>query len=259
MDKYPVIYHDAAQPDKSSKYLVLHEVISRHNNNYQGRDQWRQYRGIITWNPLIHNDNKDTLNMVFCNQYMNMYVERTDNYILFEDRPNELCAIYGSPASVDTPIMMARYDVPLSLSRQGLQFDAYGTIPPTNRPEFRNKWKDHYRGAIPIWSKNTVLKDYRFSMAFENSRDPYYAAGWVTEKIYDCLGSGTIPIYWGASNITDIIPSEIFIDYREFESDLYQYLTQTPHSVFSKMSRNGLDFFDSVNFAKYLEVFESLC
>ena len=41
------------------------------------------------------------------------------------------------------------------------------------------------------------LKDYRFCIAMEND----YANNYFTEKLLDCMLSGTIPIYHGCKNI----------------------------------------------------------
>ncbi len=71
----------------------------------------------------------------------------------------------------------------------------------------------HYKGAPS--DKLEILKNYKFSICYENMRD---IKGYITEKIFDCFAVGTIPIYWGASNITDYIPKECFIDRRDFGS-----------------------------------------
>lgn len=55
------------------------------------------------------------------------------------------------------------------------------------------------RGINPINSKLSGLKDYYYSVAMENAQLPSY----FTEKIIDCFLSGTIPIYYGCSNIKD--------------------------------------------------------
>lgn len=47
--------------------------------------------------------------------------------------------------------------------------------------------------------KIDALKDYMFSFAMEND----YYASYFTEKLHDCLLTGTIPIYLGAPNIGD--------------------------------------------------------
>ena len=40
----------------------------------------------------------------------------------------------------------------------------------------------------------------------------------MTEKILDCMASHTIPVYYGCSNIADLVPADCFIDYRAFGS-----------------------------------------
>jgi hypothetical protein len=71
--------------------------------------------------------------------------------------------------------------------------------------------------------KSTILKQYKFSICYENARD---IPGYITEKIFDCFFSGCVPVYWGAPNITDYIPEGTFIDRRKFHSypALFEYL-----------------------------------
>jgi hypothetical protein len=62
------------------------------------------------------------------------------------------------------------------------------------------KYKNNFdsilgRGYNPIIYKLEGLKDYRFSVIIENATDTF------TEKLIDCLITGTIPIYYGPSNI----------------------------------------------------------
>ena len=70
-----------------------------------------------------------------------------------------------------------------------------------------------YQGKVK--SKKEVLEKYKFAICYENARD---IPGYITEKIFDCFFAGCVPIYWGANNITDHIPSGCFIDKRNFES-----------------------------------------
>ena len=67
------------------------------------------------------------------------------------------------------------------------------------------------------------MKNYKFAICYENCQN---VKGYITEKIFDCFASGTIPIYWGASNVTDYIPKDCFIDRRDFGSldELYTFL-----------------------------------
>jgi hypothetical protein len=64
-------------------------------------------------------------------------------------------------------------------------------------------------------TKLRVLKNYRFTLAFENSLMPDY----VTEKFYQPLLTGTIPIYLGAPNIEEFAPGDnCFINALDFAS-----------------------------------------
>jgi hypothetical protein len=78
-----------------------------------------------------------------------------------------------------------------------------------------------YRGTID--DKIGTIKNYRFNICYENTKD---TPGYITEKIFDCFAAGTIPIYWGASNIEEYIPKDCFIDRNAFSSmeELYAFM-----------------------------------
>jgi hypothetical protein len=82
-----------------------------------------------------------------------------------------------------------------------------------------------YKG--PVKSKRETLQEYKFAICYENARD---IPGYITEKIFDCLFAGCVPVYWGAPNVTEHIPSDTFIDKRNFKSykQLYNYLKNIP-------------------------------
>lgn len=50
--------------------------------------------------------------------------------------------------------------------------------------------------------KACILSTYKFYLAFENSIDPSY----VTEKYYQGLLSGSVPVYLGAPNVEKFYP-----------------------------------------------------
>ena len=80
-----------------------------------------------------------------------------------------------------------------------------------------------YKG--PVSEKKIVLEKYKFAICYENGRD---IPGYITEKIFDCLFAGCIPVYWGANNISDYIPDNCYVDMRNFNSyeELYLYLIE---------------------------------
>lgn len=69
-----------------------------------------------------------------------------------------------------------------------------------------------YKGACA--SKFEVLQSYEFCLCFENMA----MNGYITEKIFDCLYAGTIPLYLGAPDISRYIPSTVYVDCSKFSS-----------------------------------------
>jgi hypothetical protein len=63
-------------------------------------------------------------------------------------------------------------------------------------------------------TKLATIARYKFCLAFENALETDY----VTEKFFDPLLAGTVPVYRGAPNINQFAPGEnAFIDVNEFE------------------------------------------
>lgn len=69
-----------------------------------------------------------------------------------------------------------------------------------------------YRGSCE--SKYEVLSRYRFCLCFENMA----MQGYITEKLFDCFYAGTIPLYLGAKNISNLVPPAAYVDCRKFAS-----------------------------------------
>lgn len=76
----------------------------------------------------------------------------------------------------------------------------------------------------PWWTRKlSMLQNYRFSIALENTASPYY----VTEKIWHAVKAGALPVYWGRnSSIYETFPAESFVDastFSDFDA-LWNYL-----------------------------------
>lgn len=76
--------------------------------------------------------------------------------------------------------------------------------------------------------KRKILKNYHFNLAFENTNWPNYC----TEKIWQAIEFGSLPIYYGQGNaIYEDFQQESFIDYCQFENpqDLFRFIqSMTP-------------------------------
>lgn len=133
-------------------------------------------------------------------------------------------------------------------------FDLFGLK--WNQLKFRERlfpWRresfNSYRG--PVKNKWEVMPRYRFSICYENVRD---VPGYVTEKIFDSMRCGCVPIYWGANNITDYVDAEAFIDRRKFktEAELNNYITNMTEYEYSCYQVAMKKYLDSSLFAKFL-------
>jgi hypothetical protein len=62
--------------------------------------------------------------------------------------------------------------------------------------------------------KTEFLKQYKFTIAFENESAPNY----TTEKIFHAFVAGSIPIYWGNPNVGRLFNPKSFINCHDFSS-----------------------------------------
>jgi len=63
-------------------------------------------------------------------------------------------------------------------------------------------------------TKLATLARYRFTLAFENS----IARDYVTEKFFDALEAGSVPVVLGAPDVADYAPSpDAYVDVRDFD------------------------------------------
>jgi hypothetical protein len=134
-------------------------------------------------------------------------------------------------------------------------FDLFGVR--WNRPagliERLLPWKhltyNSYRGAVK--NKWEVMPSYRFSICYENVRD---VSGYVTEKIFDSMRCGCVPIYWGANNIEDYVDTEAFIDRRRFESDaeLDKFISSITELEYGLYQNAIQKYLNGPRFAKFL-------
>jgi len=107
---------------------------------------------------------------------------------------------------------------------------------------WKKKGYKNYRGEPQ--DKLGTIKNYRFNICYENMGD---VKGYITEKIFDSFAAGCVPIYLGATNVTDYIPKNCFIDRREFKSyeELYQFLKNMDEATYNIYIENIRQFLKS--------------
>lgn len=104
---------------------------------------------------------------------------------------------------------------------------------------------DVYEGFIE--NKFDAYRSHRFALCFENQTD---IDGWITEKIFDCFRSGIVPVYWGADNVSEFIPPETFVDYREYSHPkfLLEHLRDMDRETHQTYLRAAQEYLTEVGF-----------
>ena len=96
----------------------------------------------------------------------------------------------------------------------------------------------------PIEDKQVILQSSKFSIVIEND-DSY-----VSEKIFDSLINGCIPIYSGLKEVSRIIPSEIYIDLPKSPGELVSLLEKLSENDIRRILRAMQTYLESEAFAK---------
>lgn len=102
----------------------------------------------------------------------------------------------------------------------------------------RKKLLSIYKGSCI--SKFEVLSQYEFCLCFENM----VMDGYMTEKLFDCLYAGCIPIYFGAPDVGSYVDPGAYIDYSLFRDGdaLFNYITNLSQDDIEAMRAKGKEF-----------------
>jgi hypothetical protein len=103
--------------------------------------------------------------------------------------------------------------------------------------------------------KLLTLKNYKFAFCYENMRNQ---VGYITERLFDAMFAGCVPIYWGADNIADYVPEECYIKRSEFATneDMYRFIKQVDRKTYEEYQACARDYLSS---SKYQEHFSPRC
>ena len=104
-----------------------------------------------------------------------------------------------------------------------------------------------WRGSVA--SKSATLSRYTFAICFENQ----VMQGWVTEKVFDCLVAGTVPVYLGAPDVEDWVDPECFVDMRRFSGydELRDYLLELSPGEIQAYREAGREYFRTERFSPF--------
>ncbi len=230
--------------DNIPKYVMLYESPQVRPIN-QSKLHLEKYRRVFTW----RDDLVDGQRFIKLNLPNKIIVNRSRGWHGRE----KLCCLVSANKSVPRYTPLELYSERVNTIRWFEQnapqdFDLFGGgwDAPAAKPGFANRVVRKLRSYLPkdaskvffpsyrgkVASKLETMQKYRFSICYENVRD---LPGYITEKIWDSFFAGCVPVYWGASNITDYIPEDCFIDRRKFSSheELYQFMTSQSEAEYT--------------------------
>ena len=194
------------------KILYMYEPPAIDPMQYTRR-VWKQFDAILTWNtyltessPAFTFEAGAYYDLPYCSDYG---VKPAEGLPDPATREKAICQICGDKYSLSAEEI---YSERRKLARwfhhhARTRMDVFGR-PPMDTPNYRGECGD----------KAETFARYRYALCFENTFHPVWTQGYLTEKILDCMACGAIPVYYGCSNIEELVPPDCFIDYRHFSS-----------------------------------------
>jgi len=230
--------------------LIVREspIINKDNDkNYY----LKKFNLIITWNRTLCDQKK-----IFWAGYGNCSELRIkDPLEIYKKKKKDLCIINSKKYSNSNNELYKEREKAIDFfNKSDLSFDLFGygwdkrqfkgILKPFNRVSFARNFlyqpNPSYKGTVK--SKEDILSKYKYSLCFENC----IKTGYITEKIFDSMFSGCIPIYLGCPNIENEIGKDTFIDVRDFSSykELYKYLIKMPKKEYLFKINKIISFYD---------------
>ncbi|HSX12677.1 MAG TPA: glycosyltransferase family 10 [Rhabdochlamydiaceae bacterium] len=222
-------HFDFSEFSENTFVLFLWEPPTQMANMYLSKNL-NCFSKIYTWDDSLVDGRK------FFKFYYPVLQSQMETFPSFAEK--KLCTLIASNKKSHHPKELyseRRKVIDFFEQKEGDDFTFYG-----------NFWKPeefkHCGGKIK--DKLEVLKNYRFCICYENMRD---VQGYVTEKIFDCFAAGVVPVYWGATNISQFVPTHCFIDKTKFSSleELYHFLKNMKEEEYENYLRHIKEYLKS--------------
>jgi hypothetical protein len=242
--------------DGIPKYLVATENPNINRLN-ESRDYCLRFAKVFAWDvrlhdlpnvvpiliphPLMHGDfpnyaERDIFScLINANKSFreslpsDLYLERISTIRWYENHAPDKFELYGMGWEKPAPAIDFLGRVKRCIPSLGSKLFGYRPFP-------------SYRGEVR--DKGDVLRRSKFSYCYENSKD---LTNYITEKIFDSLVNGCVPVYWGADNVLEYIPANCFIDRRIFKGTaaVHEFLLSISPEHYSEYQSNIARFLDS--------------
>lgn len=225
------------------KVLYMYEPTAVDPVQYT-RAIWKKFDALLTWNTYLTDasvfftfEAGAYYDLPYCSDYG---VPALTDWSDLGQREKAICQICGDKYSLSADeIYSKRREVARWFyANAKTRMDVFG------RPAME---VPNYRGECE--KKEMIFRKYRYALCFENTFHPQWTQGYLTEKILDCMASHTIPVYYGCSNIEELVPSDCFIDFREYASlqELDEYLQAMSDDEYLGYAQRMQEFYNSYN------------
>ena len=233
----PFIVNDPIKFPKHKNILILWEPPTVIPDN-QNKKYHEQFAKVLTWcDDLVDNI-----------KYIKFYYPFNIWYLL-NKYANDEDMSFVEPVNFDQKklcVLINTYSHDLYASKNPLSIYAERAkiaeyFDKTNTMDFDlfganwpSQYKKNYHG--PVNDKLNTLRNYKFCICYENTIN----SGYVSEKILECFRGQCVPVYWGATNIEKYIPTDCFIDRRNFKDneELVTFLRTITKEQYQKYLEN---------------------
>tara|TARA_B100001059_G_scaffold235120_1_gene279769 strand:+ start:901 stop:1890 length:990 start_codon:yes stop_codon:yes gene_type:complete len=246
------IYIDYKRPiNINNNYLIVVEPQTIIKRNHQKRSL-RVFNKIFTWNDDLIDNNR------FVKYQLSYDFDRIN--IIDNKIQDGYCMVVSNKISDHNKENYSfRYKVIDFFNKKSDQFHLYGVgwekrvhknyfinyilknfnqTPPQSWQGEINSKKDK---EVKKWK---ITSKYKYQFAIENTKN---INGYISEKIFDCLFAGTIPLYSGCNNINTFIPEECFINLDKFKNlnEAFNFICNLSEDDHEKIKSAGLEFLKS--------------
>ena len=223
ISKYPTVafninYWDGKPHNRSTgkNILLAVEGYITFPNNYNP-DIVKQYDVFVTHNSKYKAMHPE-LNIALQNapaNWENYY--QLDSFLSYDEKIKGVCClarVYDTGVAGDINFMKHTVMRDLTIEPE-LCTHTYGQVT-FGKPESYKGWTGYKHSHE---NNLKILNKYLFCWCPEPMYHEIWSCNYVTERLFNCFKSKTAAIYYGCYNIQDMIPTDLYIDYRNFEDD----------------------------------------
>jgi len=171
-------------PDKEEYIETLLPMFYAGRGEVDHREEWDWSKKILDGDFSKYKNKK--ISLIVTNSY-------NSHLFQFENK------------TLDRIIYKDRVDITNKIIKDFKDIQIWGTFQPNNNINCHGE----------AWNKLVALKNFKFSICFENTIQKNY----ITEKFWDCIITDTVPIYFGCLNINEYISEDYYIDLTRYIDD----------------------------------------